>query len=186
MNTEMKDLSKQLQSELAFLEQGGYSRSPGTLWRTPLIFEDSRICTRNTHPPNDQSCSSCVLIQLVPPDHRLDKVPCRHIPFNSEGETLDSLYRYADGHEIEVAYANWLRSTIQRLEQQPEVDGDIDLHSPAPSGKCHAKGNPTTQGCRANCVHSTCRTRQFGSETHSTGSFRVDIPSLARRKAFPI
>ena len=184
MNTKMQDLSKQLQSELVFLEQGGYSRSPGALWRTPLIFEDSKICARNTGSHNQQGCNSCVLIQLVPAEHRLDKVPCRHIPLNPEGETLDLLYRYADAHEIEAAFSNWLRSTIQRLEQQPEVDSNLDSRPSAPSSECHAKGNSTTQGCRANCVHSTCRTRQFGSEANSAGSLRVDVPSAAQRKAF--
>ncbi len=39
-------------------------------------------------------------IQLVPPERRSKKFPCRHTPLDASGETLDSLYRYCDQREI--------------------------------------------------------------------------------------
>ena len=41
------------------------------------------------------------LVYLVPPVLRSAKFLCRHIPLNSSGETLDSLYRHSDHSEIE-------------------------------------------------------------------------------------
>jgi len=63
-------------------------------------------------------CGDCVLIQLVPPEFRSAEIPCRHIPLDKSGETMDSLYRYGDQGEIEEVFGNWLRATIQRLEEE--------------------------------------------------------------------
>jgi hypothetical protein len=54
-------------------------------------------------------------MQLVPPELRFGKIPCHQIPLNASGETLDSLYRYGDDHEIEAALKNWLLTTIAEL-----------------------------------------------------------------------
>ena len=67
---------------------------------------------------NPGPCSDCVLMQLVPPERRSEKIPCRHIPFNTSGETLDSLYRCSNQQETEEAVGAWLGSTIQRLEEE--------------------------------------------------------------------
>ena len=63
-------------------------------------------------------CDECVLMQLVPPDQRGQKIPCRHIPLTDEGETLDYLYRCGTQLEIEAAMKKWLQATIQRLETE--------------------------------------------------------------------
>jgi hypothetical protein len=67
---------------------------------------------------NPAPCSECVLMQLVPPEARGTKIPCRHIPLTKEGETLDSIYRYGTQQEIEEAVGNWLRATIKSLETE--------------------------------------------------------------------
>ncbi|MFZ3375466.1 MAG: hypothetical protein WA183_07925, partial [Chthoniobacterales bacterium] len=67
---------------------------------------------------NPGPCSDCVLMQLVPPEHRSEKIPCRHIPFNTSAEDLDSLYRYGNQQETEETVGAWLRATIQRLEEE--------------------------------------------------------------------
>jgi hypothetical protein len=60
-------------------------------------------------------------------------IPCRHIPFNVSGETLDSLYRYSDQNEIEETVGGWLRTTIQRLKEERTV-GRQAHKQPSPGG----------------------------------------------------
>ena len=70
-------------------------------------------------------------MELVPPDLRNGKIPCRHIPLNAQGETIDSLYRTGTQEELETALTNWLKSMIQKLEhesaqtQQDRIDAEI-------------------------------------------------------------
>jgi hypothetical protein len=122
MQKDERDILEVLKFELKFLEDGGYGRSPRTPWRPQYIFEDSLTCMNYDCKENPGSCSDCVLMHLVPPEHRSAKIPCRHIPFNSSHETLDSLYRYSDQCEIEETVGNWLRAAIRRLkEERPAV-----------------------------------------------------------------
>src|SRR5215469_18781300 len=121
MHKDERDLLEVLKSELTFLEKGGYGRSPREPWRPQFIFEDSPTCMNYDSKNHPDPCNSCVLIQLVPPEFRDAKVPCRHIPFSSDGETLDSLYRYADQFEIEQIFGKWLRTTIAKLEKERDT-----------------------------------------------------------------
>ena len=105
-----------LRNELRFVQKGGY-RQP-LLWRPPLIFEDSPTCPK-------QRCgacpdTNCVLMSLVPTKCRYEAVPCRHIPLNDLGETIDSLYRTGTNEEIEGTLQSWLVKTIGQLEEQCE------------------------------------------------------------------
>src|SRR5215475_9331132 len=118
MQKDERDLLKVLKFELKFLEDGGYGRSPSARWRPQLIFEDSPTCMNFNSSEDPRPCTDCVLIQLVPPEFRSAQIPCRHIPFDSSGETLDSLYRYADQVETEDAVRGWLRAAIKRLEEE--------------------------------------------------------------------
>jgi hypothetical protein len=63
------------------------------------------------------------LIDLVPANHRREQAPCRHIPLNSEGETLNTLYCTGTADEIEVAVAEWLNAEIQLLKKAKEPLG---------------------------------------------------------------
>lgn len=109
-----------LKFELNFLNKGGYGRSPQE-WRAPLVFEDSPTCMNYDTKDHPQPCSECLLMQFVPPELRKAKIPCRHIELTPGGDTLDTLYRWAESHEIEEALRGWLQTTIQRLESQTEA-----------------------------------------------------------------
>lgn len=118
MQKDERDLLEVLKFELKLLEDGGYGRSPRSPWRPQLIFEDSPTCINFNSVEDPRPCTDCVLIQVVPPEFRSAQIPCRHIPFDSSGETLDSLYRYGDQVEIEQVVGGWLRATIKRLEEE--------------------------------------------------------------------
>jgi len=116
MPTDERDLLGLLKFELAFLQEGGYGRSPRTPQKPQYIFEDSLTCMNYDSKQNPGPCSDCVLMNLVPPERRSEKIPCRHIPLNVSGETLDSLYQHSNQNEIEDTVGDWLRNVIQRLE----------------------------------------------------------------------
>ena len=111
-----RDLLELLKFELEFLEKGGYRPSPREPRGFHLIFEDSPTCMNYDTKENPAPCSECALMSLMPPESRRKPIPCRHIPLNAAGETLDSLYRRADLAGIEETYGNWLRATIAAVE----------------------------------------------------------------------
>lgn len=117
-NRDQRDILDVLKAELAFLEKGGYASWPRPVRRFQHIFEDSPACM-NYNFSNFAPCSECVLMQLVPPESHGSRIPCRHIPLNGEGHTLDSLYRY--GGPIEEIYGKWLRATIAGLEKRRDA-----------------------------------------------------------------
>jgi hypothetical protein len=120
MHKDERDLLDVLKFELNFLEKGGYGRSVKTPWRPQFIFEDSPTCMNYDSKENKAPCSDCVLMQLVPLDGRSEAIPCRHIPFNAEGETLETLYAHGDQYETEEVYGKWLRETIGKLQTERE------------------------------------------------------------------
>jgi hypothetical protein len=113
MNNTQTNLLPLLKAELKFAESGGY-RKPS--WHPPLIFQDSPICPNYFDPANTTRCHECPLLAFVPAQHRDDRLPCRHILLNDQGETLDSLYRSATNSEIEATLIRWLKVRIQQLE----------------------------------------------------------------------
>jgi hypothetical protein len=115
----MKSLQKILQvlkDELQFVQQGGY-RAP-LAWRASLVFEDSPRCPKK--PGSACPDMDCVLMKFVPKECRHKTVPCRHIPLNELGETLDNLYRTGTSEEIDQTLQSWLLETIQQLEETCE------------------------------------------------------------------
>lgn len=118
MPDDERDLLEVLKFELEFLEKGGYGRSPRAAWRASRIFEDSPTCLNHALQEKARPCSECVLMQLVPEEHREKAVPCDHIPLNETGETVDALCRYATQQEMEEVLKKWLRATIQRMEEE--------------------------------------------------------------------
>jgi hypothetical protein len=118
MHKDERDLLEVLKFELEFLEKGGYGRSPRAPWRPQFIFEDSPTCMNYDCKENPAPCSDCVLMHWVPPERRAEKIPCRHIPLNEAGQTVDSFYRYGTQEELEHALAGWLRATIKELEEE--------------------------------------------------------------------
>lgn len=112
-----------LKFELKFLEDGGYGRSPKTPWQPTYIFEDSPSCLNFDDPARTEPCAACWLMQFVPPDQRLEQVPCRRIPLNEKGDTVHSLYQHGTQLELEEALGNWLRRRIAELEAQSADTG---------------------------------------------------------------
>jgi len=157
MYKDERDLLDVLKAELAFLEKGGYSRSPRESWRQPLIFEDSPSCMNYDSKDHAEPCGSCVLFHLVPPQFRRKQIPCRHIPFNAKGETLDSLGRYSDQFEIEEVFGNWLRKTIATVETERQASRAEGNPTSAPSGG-EATGAPLSQKLHPKCANPACPT----------------------------
>jgi len=54
----------------------------------------------------------------MPEDQLAKKIPCRYIPLNEAGETIDSLYRHSTQEELEAAFAQWLKTAIARLQRE--------------------------------------------------------------------
>jgi hypothetical protein len=119
MPQDNRNLVETLKSELDFLKKGGYGRSPRTPWKPQLIFEDSPVCMNYDSKENPRPCSECLLMQFVPPESRGEKIPCRHIALNAEGQTIESFYQYGTQSELEDSLRNWLEQTIARLEKEP-------------------------------------------------------------------
>lgn len=111
-----RDLLDVLKFELQFLEKGGYGRSPREPWKPQLVFEDSPTCMNYDTKDKPEPCDECILMQLVPPESRGEKIPCRHIPLTKEGETLDYFYRWGSQQELEEALRAWLRAKIAEIE----------------------------------------------------------------------
>ena len=157
MQKDERDLLEVLKFELQFLEDGGYGRSPRTPWRPQYIFEDSLTCMNYDSKENPGPCGDCVLMQLVPPERRSEKIPCRHIPFNAPGETLDSLYRYGNQQETEETVGAWLRATIQRLEEERAAARQAHSKQP-PAGGGTVRGTPLYQKQHPKCANPACPT----------------------------
>jgi hypothetical protein len=94
-------------------------------------------------------------MQLVPPERRSEKIPCRHIPFSASGETLDSLYRYSNQQETEETVKDWLRATIQRLEEERAAARQARSKQPPPGGGT-VKGTPLYQKQNPKCANPAC------------------------------
>lgn len=155
MRKDERDLLEVLRFELQFLKDGGYGRSPKTPWRPQYIFEDSPTCVNFDSKDNPAPCTDCVLMYLVPPGERLEKLPCRHIPLNDAGETLDSLYRYRNQAEIEEMMKEWLETTIQRLEEQRRAFQTIPSKQPTSLGN-GMTGTPLYQKQHPKCANPVC------------------------------
>lgn len=153
MYKDERDLLDVLKAERDFLNSGGYARAPAASWRPAFIFEDSPACMNHDYEVNPGSCGDCVLMQLVPPEFRWAKSPCRHIPLNGAGETLDDLYRYADEHETEEVVRTWLQKMIASLEDQRRISLSNGCEGvPADSGG--QKGTALHQ--EAKCANPAC------------------------------
>jgi hypothetical protein len=118
MAQDEREVLELLKFELKFLEDGGYGRSPRTPWRPTFVFEDSPTCPNLGDPARPHPCSECLLMKFVPDESQEETFPCRFIPLNEAGQTIDYFYRYGTQLEMEEALAAWLRGQITRTEQQ--------------------------------------------------------------------
>ena len=117
MSQDKRDILEVLKFELNFLEQGGYGRSVRTPWKPTSVFQDSVTCINFNDASRPNPCSNCLLNDFVPQNAHEESVPCHHIPLNRSGETVDTLERQGTQAELEENVREWLRATIQRIEQ---------------------------------------------------------------------
>jgi hypothetical protein len=160
MTTDNRNLLDVLKFELNFLEKGGYGTSPREPWRCPLIFEDSPSCMNYDTKDHPAPCDECVLMQLVPGENRDKTIPCRHIPLSPNGDTLESLYRWASQREIEDVMRHWLRTTIAKLEEAPIYDAfpapDGTVSMPTHEGVPAQKGTAMFEHHYPKCANPAC------------------------------
>jgi hypothetical protein len=118
VTTDRRALLRALRVELAFVESGAYRNPSHAAWRPQFVFQDSPTCLNRNYLEPRRPCSECVLSKLFSLDSRVERVPCRCIPLNQAGETIDSLYRTGTQEELEVALVEWLKTTVERLESE--------------------------------------------------------------------
>ena len=109
---------EKLRAELSFIEGGGYRKPARAEWRPQFIFEDSPTCLNRDPTKPRRPCSECVLAEFVPESAGKKRIPCRYIPLDERGETIDSFYRTGTQEELEAAVVKWLKATLERLEQE--------------------------------------------------------------------
>jgi hypothetical protein len=130
-------------------------------------------------------CSECVLMQLVPLEFRAAKIPCRHIAFNANGETLDSMYRYADQSDLEIVFANWLRTTIARLEEERKAHSDSS-NKPSTPDVGERKGAPLFQSPHPKCANPDCPTAFHWLGGGKFFRFRPESAAFSSDKGAPL
>lgn len=139
MATDRNDLLSVLKKELRFLEEGGYRETTRAPWRPQFIFQDSPTCLNFDPSHAPKPCNDCSILQLVPEDLRVQKIPCRHIPIASDGRTIDWFYRNGTQQELELVFSNWLKSTIASLEREQaerqHVSNSPEVHVKATFGQ---------------------------------------------------
>jgi hypothetical protein len=133
MSRDKRQLVDVLRQELEFVEKGGYRHPSHAAWRPQFMFQDSPTCLNFNSNDIPAPCTDCVMMQVVPADSQQRKFPCRYIPLNERGETLDLLYRAGTQEETQAAFKNWLKSTIARLEREQAgnpvlPDKPIEIH----------------------------------------------------------
>lgn len=125
-----------LKRELVFLNRRNYARGS---YRpaSSLLFENSLLCPNSGGSSPQRPCSECELFQFVPSGHRAEPVPCRHIPLNLSGDTLDGLYGYATDQEIQENLVDWLCEKIAHLESETfSLEAAESLRQIAIAKKC--------------------------------------------------
>jgi hypothetical protein len=57
------------------------------------------------------------LLDFVSPEHRVEEVPCHHIPLNEVGETIEGLESEENEAKLERKLKEWLRARIKEIEE---------------------------------------------------------------------
>jgi len=178
MQKDERDLLDVLKFELNFLGKGGYGRSTRDPWRPVFIFEDSPTCMNYDCKSDPAPCNDCVLMQLVPPELRAGKKPCRQIQLNTAGETLDALYRYGDEHEIEETLRNWLVTIIGQLEEVRRKEPHTADVKHLPANGQVTNGVALHQNLHPKCANPACATAFHWLEGGKFFRFRPDEATI--------
>src|SRR5215813_1561059 len=118
MDSTRQKVLQRLKDEIAFLDSGGYRRSPNFPWRARYIFEESPSCPNFGKRTRPCRCVDCWLMEFVVSDRHTDQVPCRFVQLTHLGVTVESLYRYGTLQETEETLRAWLQERIRELEMQ--------------------------------------------------------------------
>ena len=57
-------------------------------------------------------------MKFVPEKLQNENSPCRFIPLNEKGETIDYFYRCGTQLDLEQNLGGWLRKQVSRIEEQ--------------------------------------------------------------------
>src|ERR1700740_1560342 len=116
MPTDNRDILEVVKAELELIQKCALCRSLPTPWLPTSIFRDSPTCLNFADPERTHPCEECLLMALVPPEHRWQKVPCHHIPLTQDKRTVDFLEQNGTQDELEETVSTWLRRMIAFLE----------------------------------------------------------------------
>ena len=106
-----------LKGELAFIESRGYANRERGTGKRLLMLRDSPTCLGPDPAPGRSRCDECPLMEFVPPAARSEKLPCQALPVGPEGETVEQVAAHGDRGHLAQLVAQWLKSTIRRVEQ---------------------------------------------------------------------
>ena len=109
---------EELKLEREFVRRGGYHASVRDPRREPTHLRDSVTCLNVNKSEDLEPCDRCFWYDLVPEERRDREMPCRHIPLDAQGNTVDSLDARGRREEAEEKLLAWLDSTIARLEKE--------------------------------------------------------------------
>jgi hypothetical protein len=118
-----KEMLEKLKFELDILDKGGYEPSPYKPYRMPRVFRDSVSCPNVGLDIKIEPCSHCFLMEFVPLEHRDEENACHYIPLNEQGDTVASLDRPGNEHELQAALRAWLQKTIAELGKESTAAG---------------------------------------------------------------
>ncbi len=119
-NFRKQDLIYLLKLEVSIIEGGNYGRPVLMPWRNITLLRDCVTCLNVAGFEEGHSCHDCFLLEHVPVGCRNENMPCHHIPLNDKGDTIATLDRKGRRKEAEKALLNWIRSTIKKLEEEPD------------------------------------------------------------------
>ena len=119
MGFDKREMIEQLKLEIEVIEKGGYYPSVRETRKQPRAFRDSVTCLNVGLEEKQHPCTSCFLIEFVPPELRHGEGDlCHKIPLNDRGDTVESLEREGDRDKLQAAILAWLKNTVARLEKE--------------------------------------------------------------------
>ncbi len=121
--TRADDLIRLFETELDFMEGGGYGAPAGQPNKAKAVFSHTPVCINSWVVPGHKSdChDECILLDLVPEDHKKEDMPCHFIPLNDVGDTVRSLEEKGDPDRLEAEVKSWLKTKITRLRDGGEA-----------------------------------------------------------------
>ncbi len=121
--TTADDLIRLFETELDFIEGGGYGSPAGQPSKGKSVFSHTPVCINSWTVPGHKSGEhdECILLDLVPEEHKKKDLPCHFIPLNDAGDTVRSLEEKGDRDRLEAEVKSWLKTKITRLRDGGEA-----------------------------------------------------------------